>query len=77
VQAGVVLAFAGLGLTIVSWRAADKEVSEPFAALGTLGLFIGFGFVAAAVVSFFLSRKLGLLRETGRIGDTDVEVTSE
>jgi hypothetical protein len=75
VQAGVVLAFAGLGLSVVSWSVADREVSEPFSALGTLALFVGFGFVAAAVISFILSRKLGLLRNAN-IGDTSAEVTN-
>jgi hypothetical protein len=43
----------------VSWN-VDKDVSQPLAALGILGMAIGGGFIVAAIVSFVLSRKLGL-----------------
>jgi hypothetical protein len=59
VQVGIVVAAAGIGLRLVSWN-VDKDVSQPMAALGTLGIAIGGGFIVAAAVSFILSRRLGL-----------------
>ncbi|MET0213022.1 MAG: hypothetical protein ABW292_08470 [Vicinamibacterales bacterium] len=59
VQAGVVLAAAGLGLLFVSGRVVD-EVAQPLFAIGVLALAIGAGFVVSAAASFLLSRRLGL-----------------
>jgi len=59
VQVGIVVAAAGIGLRLVSWN-VDKDVAQPMAAFGTLGIAIGGGFIVAAAVSFVLSRKLGL-----------------
>jgi len=59
VQVGIVAAAAGIGMKIVSWN-VEKDVAEPLAALGILGMAIGGGFIVAAAVSFVLSRKLGL-----------------
>lgn len=59
VQVGIVLAAAGVGMKIMSWN-VDKDVTQPLAALGILGMAIGGGFIVAAVVSYALSRKLGL-----------------
>ncbi len=59
VQAGIILAAAGIGLTVMSWG-VDKDVAQPMAALGVLAIAIGAGFVIAAVISFVLSKKLGL-----------------
>jgi hypothetical protein len=55
----VVLAAAGLGLQYVS-RSIEKTVSQPLFAMGILAISIGAGFVLSAIVSFVLSRKLGL-----------------
>jgi hypothetical protein len=60
VQVGLVLAMGGAGLQFVSARVVD-EVSSPLFAIGTLALFLGVGFILAAVASFVLSRRLGLL----------------
>lgn len=60
VQVGIVLAAAGMGLKIVSFTAIDKDVSQPLAAMGILGIAIGIGFIVAAAASFVLSRRLGL-----------------
>jgi len=60
VQAGIVLAAAGVGLKLVSWSMVDKDVSLPLSAMGVLGVTIGIGFIIAAAVSFALSRRLGL-----------------
>lgn len=60
VQVGIVLAAAGVGLKLISWTAIDKDVVQPLAAMGILGMAIGAGFIVAAAASFVLSRRLGL-----------------
>jgi hypothetical protein len=60
VQVGLILAAGGVGLQFVS-GSADKDVSQPLFAMGVLAIAIGAGFLLSAAVSFFLSRRLGLL----------------
>lgn len=60
VQAGVVIACAGFGLLYVSGRQVP-EIAQPLFAMGALALAVGAGFVASAIVSYFLSRRLGLV----------------
>jgi hypothetical protein len=60
VQVGVVIACGGLGLLYVSGHQMP-EVAQPLFAMGSLALAIGVGFVASAAVSYFLSRRLGLV----------------
>ena len=60
VQAGVVIGCAGLGLIYISGRQIP-EIAQPLFAMGSLALAIGAGFVASAAVSYFLSRRLGLV----------------
>jgi hypothetical protein len=59
IQVGLVLAAAGFGLQFVS-GSIEKDVSQPLYALGVLAISIGVGFVLSAIVSFVLSRRLGL-----------------
>ncbi|HEV7485478.1 MAG TPA: hypothetical protein VGQ65_07325 [Thermoanaerobaculia bacterium] len=59
VQVGLVLAAAGFGLQYVS-RSIEKTVSQPLFAMGILAVSIGVGFVLSAIVSYVLSRRLGL-----------------
>jgi hypothetical protein len=59
VQVGLILAAAGVGLQIVS-GSIEKTISQPLLAMGILGIWIGGGFVLSAIVSYILSRKLGL-----------------
>ena len=59
VQAGLVLAAAGLGLYYVSGR-VQEEVTQPIFTLGIVALSLGTGFVVSAIVSFILSKQLGL-----------------
>lgn len=59
VQVGLVLAAAGWGLTYVS-GSIEKTVSQPLYAMGVLAISIGIGFVISGVVSYVLSRRLGL-----------------
>ena len=63
VQAGIILAATGVGLMVVSIN-VDKDVAQPMAALGTLAIALGVGFVIAAAISFILSKRLGLLQPT-------------
>ncbi len=63
VQAGVVLAAAGLGLYYVSGR-VDSEMVQPLYTLGVFGLFVGAGFVVSALLSYALSKRMGLLVKT-------------
>ncbi|MCU1245259.1 MAG: hypothetical protein JWN02_1169 [Acidobacteria bacterium] len=59
VQAGLVLAAAGAGLEYVS-SSVNKDVAQPLSAFGVLGISVGIGFILSAIVSFLLSRRLGL-----------------
>ena len=70
VQIGIVLAAAGAGLQVVSWS-ADKDVSGPLSGVSVLAVAIGIGFVAAAAVSYILSRKLGIWQQTPALTDTE------
>jgi hypothetical protein len=59
VQVGLVLAAAGVGLQYVS-NNIQKDVAQPLFALGVLAVAISAGFILSAIVSFVLSRRLGL-----------------
>jgi hypothetical protein len=59
-QAGLVLSAAGFGMEIVSGQ-MPIDVAPVASGLGILVLSVGIGFVVSAIVSFVLSRKLGLV----------------
>jgi len=59
VQVGLVLVAAGFGLEYISGN-IDKDFAQPLFAMGILAISIGAGFVLSAIVSFILSRRLGL-----------------
>lgn len=59
VQAGVVLAIAGLGLLFVSGQLTD-EPSQFFFVVGIVTFALGLGFAASAGAAYALSRRLGL-----------------
>jgi hypothetical protein len=63
IQAGVILGAAGLGLQFVSFR-ADKDAAAALSSLGILAIALGAGFIVAALISFLVSRRLGLLPGT-------------
>jgi hypothetical protein len=60
VQGGVVLIAAGIGLQVISTRVV-AEVSQGIQSIGVLAIALGLGFVASAALSYFLSRRLGLI----------------
>ena len=72
VQVGLVLAAAGFGLEYVS-GSIDKTVSQPLFAMGVLAISIGIGFVLSAIVSYVLSRRLGLWETAAATADTAAE----
>jgi len=59
-QAGIVLAVAGLGVLFVSNRVVE-EVAQGLFAIGILVLAVGTGFIVSAGASYVLSKRLGLL----------------
>ena len=59
IQVGVVVMAAALGLLLVSLRFSG-ETSQGFFAIGAIVFCIGGGFIASALVSMALSRRLGL-----------------
>ena len=63
-QAGIVLALAGLGLNIVSRYLRVEDVAQPLFVVGVLALALGIGFVISAVVAYLMSRRLGLFDQT-------------
>jgi hypothetical protein len=60
VQAGLVLAAAGIGLRFVSGQVGG-DASQPLQVLGVLGIALGLGFVISAIISFVISQRLGLI----------------
>ncbi len=64
IQIGVVVAAGALGLILVSGR-FDRETAQGFFGLGVIALCIGGGFIASAVISILLSRRLGLWQGPG------------
>ena len=64
VQGGVVLVSAGIGLEVVSGR-IRYEVGLPLHTLGVLGIALGLGLVISAIISFVISRRLGLMERPG------------
>ncbi len=69
VQAGLVLAALGIGLEVVSGR-VGRDASQPLHALGVLGIAVGLGFVISAIISFMISRRLGLIERPGSRPDS-------
>ncbi len=60
IQAGVVLLAAGVGLLLVGAKMTG-DPAQAFHALGILGVALGAGFVISAIISFMISRHLGLV----------------
>jgi len=65
VQIGVVLACAGLGLLFIR-RYLFEEVRDLLLTTGAMALSLGAGFALAALASYLISRRLGLLAPANR-----------
>jgi hypothetical protein len=72
IQVGLVLMAGGGGLQFVAGT-IDREVAGPMSAMGVLAVAIGLGFVLSALVSFFLSWKLGLWNPRSQARETMAE----
>lgn len=67
-QIGIIIAAGAIGMLMVSGRfAADSGLS--LFALGTVGLCVGVGFAIAGVVSFVLSKRMGLWAAADRAAE--------
>ena len=62
IQAGLVLACAGIGFLFIKGQMVE-EVAQMMMAIGTLAISIGIGFALAATVSYLLSSRLGLFEK--------------
>jgi hypothetical protein len=58
-QTGIVVALGGIGLWLAQQRLIE-EVAQPLHVIAMLAIAVGIGFVISAVVSYVLSRQLGL-----------------
>jgi hypothetical protein len=61
VQAGIVLAAAGLGLWFAK-NGAIEEVAQMLQVISTLAIALGIGFIVSAFASYAMSRQLGLVQ---------------
>ena len=61
VQAGIVVAAAGLGLWIAK-NGVIEEAAQPMQVVSILAMALGIGFVVSAFASYALSRQLGLVQ---------------
>ncbi|HEV2380354.1 MAG TPA: hypothetical protein VG206_11235 [Terriglobia bacterium] len=66
IQAGLILGLVGFGLLFIRDRMPDAV--EPLLVFGTLGLTIGAGFILSALISYGLSKQLGLLNGARHVG---------
>jgi hypothetical protein len=69
VQIGLVLVPLGMGLQWTSRRVVD-EVAQLLWFIGVLAVTLGIGFVVSAGVAYYISKRLGLIRETPADADT-------
>ena len=66
VRTGVVLVILSLGVMIAGFVGGAPTDEAPFV-MGVLGLFLGAGFLASAVVSYRLSKAWSILEEPSQI----------
>jgi hypothetical protein len=62
-QAGIVLFLVGIGLVVLR-GVLDPRDAPPLLVFGTLGLTLGAGFILSALISYSLSKHLGLIGGT-------------
>jgi hypothetical protein len=70
-QAGLVLVAGGIGLLAVRSQSSNP-VTEPLHAFGIVAIALGLGFVISAIISFLLSRRLGLLETASEAARTQL-----
>ncbi len=64
IQSGIVLAIVGFGLLVIRTQVPETPNQVTLLVLGVLAITLGVAFLAAAGVSYTLSRNWGLLRES-------------
>jgi hypothetical protein len=64
-QAGLVLLLVGFGLLLLRGQLSAND-APPLLVSGTLGVTLGAGFILSALVSYGLSKHLGLIGEVGQ-----------
>jgi hypothetical protein len=74
VQLGVIIAAGALGLIYISGREI-QEIGRPLFAMGSIGLAVGVGFVVSALVSYLLSRRLGLVADRSATASADMRAS--
>ncbi len=74
VQVGLVLFAAGIGMKLIGFGMSEKESAEAFSGFGILGMAIGGGFIASAIVSLMLSKRLGLWNPPAPSDTADLRV---
>jgi hypothetical protein len=67
-QAGLVLLVVGIGLLLLRGQMAASD-APPLLVTGTLGVTLGGGFILSALVSYGLSKQLGLINGAGKGSD--------
>ena len=60
IQVGIVAAFGGVGLVIAKQRVVE-EVAQPLHVIAVLAIALGIGFVLSALLSYGLSKRMGLI----------------
>ena len=61
-QAGAVFTVLGAGLLLVSQNTLE-EIAAPLGAFGVVVIALGLGFIASAVLAYFLTRRFGLMAD--------------
>jgi hypothetical protein len=74
VQLGVIIAAGAVGLLYISGREI-QEIGRPLFAMGSIGLAVGVGFVVSALVSYLLSRRLGLVADRSASAPADMRAS--
>lgn len=69
IQIGIIVAAGAFGMLLVSFR-FDRDTAADLFAMGTIGFCVGAGFIGSALVSLFLSRKLGVWQAPAEDADT-------
>jgi hypothetical protein len=72
IQAGVVVVAGAIGMLLVSFRFTN-EAAQALFAVGAIAFCVGAGFVASAIVSIVLSRRLGAWETADRADSNPAE----